>query len=110
MTRVCCSLQVEPGRLPRRILTPIHNRTIQTVAKIMNGQSGKTDPMKFNMSKPRNTIGNMEVIITKNASIPRCSSLIGRVNRPIAPSTEATGKPTNTSIINTSIISAENTV
>jgi hypothetical protein len=73
MTRVRCSLQVELGRLPRRILTPIHNRTIQTVAKIMYGQSGETDPMKFNMSKPKNTIGKMELIVTKNASIPRCS-------------------------------------
>jgi hypothetical protein len=44
--------------------------------------------MEFNTLKDKNAIGNREPIITKNARIPLCSSLMGRVSKPTAPPVE----------------------
>jgi len=52
---------------PRRALTPIHNKTAQTTAIPKSGKRGR---MKFNTSKAKKMSGRIELIITKNASIP----------------------------------------
>jgi hypothetical protein len=60
-------LQDSREDFPRRALTPIHNKTVQTIAIPKSGKRGR---MKFNMSKAKKMSGRIALIITKNASIP----------------------------------------
>jgi uncharacterized protein (DUF342 family) len=54
-------------------LTPIHNKTTQTITTIKKGQRdkrGKRDGIIYNALKTKITIGIKELIIKKNASTP----------------------------------------
>jgi hypothetical protein len=82
----------------RRTFTPIHNKPIQNIATVKNGQRdkrGTRDGMLYNTLKAKIMIGIKEPIITENASIPLRSSLIGRKSKLIAPATKNTGRATN---------------